>query len=435
MLDDRTMRPLVVALVASSLALAAVSAPRSAHACAVFTPPNGNAPVTDHKLIYSVSTKGTVLYDQVKYTGNPAGFAWVLPVKGKVQVGLSSDALFEALDGTSASSVSTPSVPGCQRVETPNDYGGQKGGALDAGVGGVTVNERETVGPYDVVQLSATDANALTDWLTQNGFAIPQDVQPLFADYISQQFDFVAMKLLPKAGVELMRPVRISMNGAMLQMPVRPIAAGTGASVGITLYVAAEGYYEPKNFPFFKVTSDELTWDFATGSSDFEKLRAQKAATLAGTGFELESQSGVSRYEIEQAIRFSPSYRPDPNQPPPTVDPVQEDVDALFGSIPGPLRVSRLRGTLSRAALGKDLDLQPSASQEGFGPLRVPAKLANVPAQCPPGWEPGTNPTQPKLGGGCAVGGESSSGGGVAMMGLVGLAVVAGRRLRRRKGA
>jgi MYXO-CTERM domain-containing protein len=419
-----TMRILASAILATSLSLAALAAPRDAYACGVFTP-DGNAPVTDHKLIYTISKTGSVLYDQVRYSGDPAGFAWVLPVKGTVKVGLSSDALFEALDGLTASQVREPAVPGCRPAPAQNDRG-----PIDAGFGGgVTVKERETVGPYDVVQLSATNANALTDWLTQNGFAIPQDVAPLFADYVAQQFDFVAMKLTPKAGVELMRPVRISMNGASTQMPLRPIAAGTGASVGITLYVVGEGFYEPKNFPFFTVLSDEVTWDFATKTSDFDRLRAQKEAALAGSGFELESQTSITAWEVGQAICFSRSYEPDPKQPPPDVDPVEEELDALFGSERSSRQVSRLRGTLSRAALSKDLELQPSASQAGISEVRQPTKYANVPAQCPQGWEP-----DPKLGGGCSAGGGGANG-SVAMLGLGGLAALAGYRLRRRMGS
>jgi MYXO-CTERM domain-containing protein len=426
MLDDRTMRVLSSAILATSLSLAALVAPRDAYACGVFTPPDGNAPVTDHKLIYTISKTGSVLYDQVKYTGNPAGFAWVLPVKGTVKVGLSSDALFEALDGFTASQVKEPAVPGCKPAPAQNDGVGR--GPFDAGFGGgVTVKERETVGPYDVVQLSATNANALTDWLTQNGFAIPQDVAPLFAEYVAQQFDFVAMKLTPKAGVELMRPVRISMNGASTQMPLRPIAAGTGASVGITLYVVGEGFYEPKNFPFFTVLSDEITWDFATKTSDFDRLRAQKEAALAGAGFELESQTTVDTWFLQRAIDDSPSYRASPDGP---VDLklVEEEVSILGGGR-SPLKVSRLRGTLSRAALSKDLELQPSASQAGISEVRQPTKYANVPAQCPQGWEP-----DPKLGGGCSAGGGGGNG-SVAMLGLVGLAALAGHRLRRRTGS
>ena len=35
--------------------------------------------------------------------------------------------------------------------------------------------KRETVGPYETVQLRSTDPNALNNWLTTNGFAIGEN--------------------------------------------------------------------------------------------------------------------------------------------------------------------------------------------------------------------------------------------------------------------
>ena len=45
------------------------------------------------------SQEQSTLYDQIKYSGNPSSFAWVLPISGTVDVGLSADIVFQALDG------------------------------------------------------------------------------------------------------------------------------------------------------------------------------------------------------------------------------------------------------------------------------------------------------------------------------------------------
>jgi len=54
--------------------------------------------VTDHRMVLAVSQGQTTLYDQVRYQGNPAEFAWVLPVRGGTKVELSHDEFFAALD-------------------------------------------------------------------------------------------------------------------------------------------------------------------------------------------------------------------------------------------------------------------------------------------------------------------------------------------------
>jgi len=49
-------------------------------------------------MILSISQDRTTSWDQITYAGAPSSFAWVLPIKGQVEVGLSSDALFGTLD-------------------------------------------------------------------------------------------------------------------------------------------------------------------------------------------------------------------------------------------------------------------------------------------------------------------------------------------------
>src|SRR5581483_7740408 len=67
-----------------------------------FAPPpvteNEDTQVSSHRMIFSVSPMATTLWDQITYTGEPASFAWVLPIKGLAMLGVSSDALFQNLD-------------------------------------------------------------------------------------------------------------------------------------------------------------------------------------------------------------------------------------------------------------------------------------------------------------------------------------------------
>ena len=107
------------------------------------------------------------------------------------------------------------------------------------------MTKAENVGPYATVQLHSTDSSALDNWLAQNGFNIPSDVVPIINQYVSEGFDFLAMKLLPNQGVQAMRPVRVTSKGGSLSLPLRMAAVGTGATVGITIWVVSDGRYEP----------------------------------------------------------------------------------------------------------------------------------------------------------------------------------------------
>ena len=94
----------------ASLALgAAFLYERSAEACGgCFVPPENNTVVTDHRMILSVGQGRSTLYDQIRYQGSPESFAWVLPITGEAQVGLSADIVFSALDGMTQVGVVAP---------------------------------------------------------------------------------------------------------------------------------------------------------------------------------------------------------------------------------------------------------------------------------------------------------------------------------------
>ena len=180
--------------------------------------------------------------------------------------------------------------------------------AGDAAAGAVTVTKPENVGPYATVQLHATDSGALDSWLAQNGFDIPADVVPVIDAYVTEGFDFLAMKLLPNQGVQAMRPVRVTTPGASLSLPLRMAAVGTGATVGITIWVVSDGRYEPQNFPFFHIDDSALVWDFSTSSSNYTTLRAQNEAALGGKGWEIESSIDLNQQLITNVILSGGQY-------------------------------------------------------------------------------------------------------------------------------
>ncbi len=211
-------------------------AEREAAACGgCFQPPNQVASdITDERMLLSVSTKQTTLYDQIRYSGNPASFAWVLPISGTVDVGLSADVVFQTLDQLTTTRI-LPPLQNCAGPKNSCPATSAEAGASLSGPtgGGVVVTKTEVVGPYLTVQLKATDPNALATWLTDNGFTVPAAMKPVIDTYVAEKFDFLAMKLLPGQGVASMRPVRVTTHGANVVLPLRMVAAGTGAVVGI----------------------------------------------------------------------------------------------------------------------------------------------------------------------------------------------------------
>jgi hypothetical protein len=385
--------------IASAIAFAGERDARACGGCFHPPPPPTEtvSEITAHRMILAVSPQQTTLYDQIQYSGSPSEFAWVLPTSGVVTVGLSSDVLFGTLDALTTTEVQAPPdgcppPPSCGGFRTNTPSANDVGGASQSS-GGVTVLKSEVVGPYETVQLAATDPNALNNWLASHGYTIPVDVQPIIAAYVSEGSNFLAMKLTPGTGVQSMRPVRVSQPGASATLPLRMVAAGTGAIVGITLWVVADGRYEPQNFPWFHIDDSEITWDWAKQMSDYTSLRAAKEQAASNATWEIESSIGLSlgtvqSYVLNGGVAYgtlapaSNDYLAVPTDDAgvggETADQVRnDDLAALFdgiGATNGQARVTRFHGDLAHAALANDLQVTASQDQSVLSNLRQ-AKL------------------------------------------------------------
>jgi hypothetical protein len=339
-------------------------------------------------MILSIAKDRSTLYDQIRYSGSPASFAWVLPISGTVEVGLSADVVFEALDGVTTTRVTPPPL-NCPSPATscPREAGVKNAGSPEEGV---TVTKREVVGPYETVQLKASDANALETWLGQNGFVLPANVKPVVAQYVAEKFDFLALKLVPGQGVNDMRPVRVTTQGANAVLPLRMVAAGTGATVGVTLWVVGEGRYEPQNFPSFFIGGDELVWDWTQNKSNYVALRAQKSAAGGGRAWELESSTTQYTQQLTGNVQYNYGETTENYLPVldaqggvvKTADQVRdEDLATLFRGAAN-LRVTRFRADLAHAALDADLVMIASHDQAEVPTLRQ-AKGELTEPSCP----------------------------------------------------
>lgn len=289
-----------LALGGAAALTAALLASNDARACGgCFHPENQpeTTVVTGHRMALSISQAQTVLWDQVQYAGSPSEFAWVLPVKPGAHIELANNAWFEALDAATSTRVVPPQLNcvqqafddsggsgcGCGLMSAQSFDGASAGG--DPGLQApppVVVVHQGSVGPYDTVTLHSSVPGALTVWLKTNGFAIDGSVAPIIDAYAKDGFDFIALRLKPDQGIQQMSPVRVVSPGAVPVLPLRMVAAGTGANVDVTLFVIGEGRWDTKNFPGATVDPVKLTWDFNASASNYSTLRADLLGTSSG---------------------------------------------------------------------------------------------------------------------------------------------------------
>jgi len=334
-------------LAALAAAFTATFATDDARACGgCFVGDQESTVVTGHRMALSVSTSQTVLWDQIEYAGNPEEFSWVLPVKPGATLDVASDAFFEVLEAGTATVVGEPQRPWCEGDygygyddagyysdgSGDSGFGCGKGDLIDmaadqgsygatGGYGGpnegppekqdVDVVSQGTVGPYETVTLSTEVPGALNTWLDEHGYDVPQDIQPIIDAYVAEGFDFIALRLVPGEDVSAMQPVRVTTPGSSFTLPLRLVAAGTGAKTKLTLFVLGEGRYEPENFSSSLVPQDEVVWDFDTSSSNYTELRAESfAAAEGGTWVTTYARQGSLFFPVEDDIApmFDVSY-------------------------------------------------------------------------------------------------------------------------------
>jgi hypothetical protein len=262
--------------------------------------------VTGHRMAFAISKTQTVLWDQIQYSGAPSEFAWVLPVKPGAYIEVSNDAWFDSLDAATSTRVVAPQIICVQPSFPEDDVGTRSGcgcgsiGADDASAGvafptpagpadkgpivpPVSVTHEGSVGPYDTVTLHANvPGEGVSTWLSDNNFAIDESVKPIIDAYTAENFDFIAVRLRPGQGIQQMQPVRVVSPGASPALPLRMVAAGTGANVDLTLFVIGEGRWEIENFPNHIIDPLGLSWDFAKDASNYATLRQQTLAKEGG---------------------------------------------------------------------------------------------------------------------------------------------------------
>ncbi len=387
---------------------------RRASACGgCFHPPTQTVTdITDERMLLSVSATQSTLYDQLEYSGSPSSFAWVLPIHGTVTVGLSADVLFDSIDTLTATQITPPPqncpAPNCVANAANSSSGSSSGGSSGfAAENPVQVLAQMNVGPYSTVQLHSSDSGALDSWLTSNGYNVPAAIQPILDAYVTEGFDFLAMKLLPNQGVQAMRPVRVTTSGASLSLPLRMASIGTGAITGITIWVVADGRYEPQNFPFFHIDDSQLVWDWSANLSNYTTLRIQQESKLKNAGWEIESSIALNQQLITNVIMSGGQYYGNGlSSNLPTSDAAQDyvpvgaadagtdagyesaeqvradDVAALFAGLSGStVRVTRIRSDIAQAAMTADFVLQASTDQSELSNVRNITQSVNL--TCP----------------------------------------------------
>jgi len=247
----------------------ALLATSSAHAFCGFFVAGSNEKLSNDASKVVLMRKGnrTAMTISNNYKGPTESFAMVVPVPVVLHANdvktLPAD-VFDHIDQLSAPRlVEYWEEDPCARRARPTIR--RKGGApnLDymmseekAADHGVKVEARFAVGEYQIVILSAKEANGLEDWLRENHYNIPAGASAALAPYIqSQQKFFVAKVDIQKvhkddSGVVVLSPLRVIFEAPELRLPVRLGLLNANGKQDLIVYVLSpDKRFEVANYP------------------------------------------------------------------------------------------------------------------------------------------------------------------------------------------
>lgn len=166
--------------------------------------------------------------------------AFVMPVPAR--------AGFELADGKVFAELDRFSQPRVEYRDVERDFDGDGAGAApaDDGASDITVTDQVTVGPYEVAQLTGTDATSVANWLHANGFTLPDAIGARLAPYLADGWLVVAVHLVPTTADFALPPMRLTFPTDEPVYPMR-LSAAADTAQPTRLYVLADHRTDASN--------------------------------------------------------------------------------------------------------------------------------------------------------------------------------------------
>ncbi|RKQ71518.1 hypothetical protein DES40_0841 [Litorimonas taeanensis] len=236
----------------------------------------------------------TVITMANDYQGDPTEFAMVIPVPTvitKEQVHVSDPALLEHLDAYTAPRLveyfdDNPCDERKYRVfsSAPMMDGAVLEKESSSEALGVTIEEKFSVGEYDILVLSASQSDGLQIWLDNNGYKVPEKAKSTLGSYIKQDMKFFVAKVnleaKAKAGGEMLRPIAVAYESPKFMLPIRLGTVNAKGDQDLFVYaLTRKGKVETTNYRTIKIPSDKELPIFI--KDDFGRFYKDMYATAA----------------------------------------------------------------------------------------------------------------------------------------------------------
>jgi hypothetical protein len=312
------MRSARLCLVSGLSALAFAAGPPPAQACGgLFC--SSAMPVNQaaERIIFSFDPqqRKVTAVVEILYQGPSEKFAWVLPVPGVPEIGVSTSALLDRLQAATNPTYNIQRTwdDQCGGGNRPT-AGGGAGGSFATPPGpsaqnpsgpSVAVLSSGSVGPYnyDVIKVEPADsdpADVAIKWLKDNGYDVGALGPDVLRPYLRDGLNLVAFKLSKNRSAGSIRPVMLTYDDDEPMIPIRPTAVAANDDMGILVWVLGSARAVPTNYKTLEINEAVLDWfNPATSYNDVVTAAADEAG---GQGFVTELASPSANLGIANTI-------------------------------------------------------------------------------------------------------------------------------------
>src|SRR5262245_53314733 len=224
------------------------------------------------KVVLTRDGNNTAITMASDYEGAPKEFAVVIPVPTFIerkQIGVVDMKTIDHIDAFTAPRLveyhdEDPCVMYLRRdmlAATPPAAGAPPRTAGTDRYSGVTVEATYDVAEYDVTILSATESTGLVNWLTDNGYKIPDGAEPVLASYMRQGMRFFVAKVnldrMALIGAGYLRPLQVRYDTPKFMLPLRLGTVNANGPQDLIIYALTKnGRVEASNYRTVKLPSN-----------------------------------------------------------------------------------------------------------------------------------------------------------------------------------
>jgi MYXO-CTERM domain-containing protein len=266
----------LTSLLAGTLALATplLLTPSTAQACGgTFCDTGPTAmPVdqTGENILFHIGDNSVEAHIQIQYDPDSGAeqFAWVIPVTAIPEFEVGSQLLFDAMLNASvpryglavSNDFCGEGDPGQGLTGAADSDGGGETGGDNSGESEPEVVLQTTVGAFEISVLDGGTVEGVMTWLADNGYQQDPAAEPILAEYLADEFLFVAMKLSNRAGVDEIHPIVIRYEGVEPCVPIRLTRIAATDDMDIRTFFLQDGRVVPVNYRHVLVNPLKLDW-------------------------------------------------------------------------------------------------------------------------------------------------------------------------------